>query len=226
MVDQLKTKAEILANIPPRPIAKNNRVKSNPKRGHPQVSENLRNGIQTLFGRSAQSRVLAGEAGGELETAVASTVSTASAYRLDTTKGAILVDGVYARPAAQTDLLLRDAGPQFARLFGLDGLVPPLLVTNNTEYQAAYVWALVAGVPTDYVIFSAEAATGTGVDPTPDQIRAALAIGAPTALLDSILVSGRWEILHGVGTITDTHKDKDTDDALEAERRTGSFAVT
>ncbi|MFA6605146.1 MAG: hypothetical protein WCS88_04070 [Patescibacteria group bacterium] len=160
--------------------------------------------MDTMFSLSnqARSQVQTG-----MVSAAGTTPNTIAIYYANRSAGNAAVKGVWLNFAAVTDRILLGAG-EWANSYTIAGVTPiPAALLASTDYAVAFVLALVAGVPTEFAVFSAAAATGTAVPPTPTQIHTAL---AAVADIDAtcMLVTGRCVIARdGAGNVVTTDTD-------------------
>lgn len=173
----------------------------------------------------AKSRVESGAA----QLVDGTTPSTLTTYRINLPAIEVLVDGVYARYASAADQKIIDT-PDIPS-YDLAGAAGVAIATDNTDVDFALVAILVNGAVDLRVIFGAEAATGTSVGPTAQEIRTALAAAVianhdPTVFV----ILGRATVARGAGALTGlTGVDPATidaaGDALRAEQVIGSLGL-
>jgi len=156
------------------------------------------------------------------------TANTIALYRADYTAGALRVGGVYKRFAAGTDQKFLDGSPDIPS-YNLDGSTITALSADGKTYWFALVAVLVAGTPSLRGVVGAEADNGAEVPLTAQQIRDALGAASIADVdADAFLVLARIKVQRvATDTITLTHTDPASDDALAAERGRGySLAAT
>lgn len=150
------------------------------------------------------------------------TANTIALYRIDYTAGALRVGGVYKRFAAGTDQKFLDASPDIPS-YNLDGTTITALTADGKTYWFALVAILVSGAVVLRGVAGAEADDASEVQLTAQQIRDALGSASISgADLGAISVLARIKVQRvATNTITLTHTNPASDDALAAERGRG-----
>lgn len=109
----------------------------------------------------------------------------------------------------------------------LDGTAAVAITADGLDKEVALCLVIVNGALALRGVFSAEAATGTAVPPTPAQCRAALKAAAEANYNDAGLgmIVARLKVVRtAVDTITMVHATSATSDSLAAERAAGALA--
>jgi hypothetical protein len=141
------------------------------------------------------------------------------------TAGRASVGGVYGRFAVQDDYDLTNAAVPFYDLTGADGAVPS---ADGKTYWVAVCLVVVGGVVTIATVAGDEADDGNEVEPSEEEIAAALKAAAalPSSLIEGLqppaggFQCGLAKVKRvAVDTITVTDTDPATDDGLAAYRR-------
>lgn len=168
---------------------------------------------------SADMTLLARAAKG-LSTTAAATASTITDYYLTARAGAVTLAGRKAYRAQAANLKYLGTSPTLTA-YALDGTTPAALA-DTKEAQGALVELLVSGTPQRRAVIGAAAAAAASVAPTAQQIRDALENASISgADLGVVVVCGRWTVSRSGSTITHTHVDPATNDALSSERLRG-----
>lgn len=156
------------------------------------------------------------------------TPSTIAIYRIQYAAGALLVGGVYKRFAAADDVIFLGAGATLDA-YALDGSAAAVLTADGQTCWAALCAIVVDGAVQLVVVLGDEAADGAEVAPDAQAISDALVAAeiADHQPKAGGLVLARWKVQReAVDTITYTHTDPASNDALAGERAAGSlFAV-
>ena len=203
MADADQTSKELLSILPPNTAARGRRASRN------TVLSNARSRSRVDSGYGV---ILDGSAG-----------CTTILYLTDIPAGAVLVDGVYTRTAAEADQVLIGASQDIIS-YDVLGAAAIVMPSDDFDVKFAIVAILVAGALEYRAVFGAPLATGTAVAPTITEIRAALLAAAITDVdLTVGVVFARGIAVRGTGTVVITGVDPATDDALKAEQVIGSL---
>jgi hypothetical protein len=148
-------------------------------------------------------------------------------YTVDYTEGLLIVGCVPELIPLGNDVVLVGAGAGAIPCYDLAGGAAAVITANDRDRELALCSILVAGVPTLYGVFGAEAGTGLAVAPTSAQIRAAL---IAAAIVGSDTTCGViWSRIlfaragGGPGATSCTHRDVLTYAALAEERAVGTL---
>jgi hypothetical protein len=174
-----------------------------------------------LAGARGQTRVLTDDPADFLTTSGTLTIAS---YGISMAAGGAVVGGladVVIAALVDQDLLADITCVE------LDGTAAVAITADGLDKEVALCLVIVNGALALRGVFSAEAAVGTAVPPTPAQCRAALKAAAEANYADSGLgmVVARIKIVRSaVDTVTMVHTSAATDDGLAGERAAGALA--